>query len=160
MSFLTTLRPRLLNKFASSSIFNVRHYSQRTRRSFLPATSSFTSSRNTSLFPSQWHLYRTSTRTRMPTTVSSYRALSTAKRPNAESAEEASSIIQQSVDGTHPNDNLPMTTGQKVAEGGKASMIIGAVGLAVGSLPTACPTLSPSEPKLRTRLLDSASLDS
>ena len=130
MSFLTTLRPRLLNKFASSSIFNVRHYSQRTRRSFLPATSSFTSSRNTSLFPSQWHLYRTSTRTRIPTTVSSYRALSTAKRPNAESAEEASSIIQQSVDGNHPNDNLPMTTGQKVAEGGKASMIIGAFGVA------------------------------
>jgi hypothetical protein len=119
MSFLTTLRPRLLNKFSFSSIFNVRLCSQRTRRSFFPATSSFTSSRinNTSLFPSQCHLYRTSTSTRIPTTISSYRALSTAKRPKAESAEEASSIIQQFAD-----------------EGGKASMIIGAIGVAAAWL--------------------------
>ena len=82
-----------------------------------------------SLFPSQWQCQPIATSSQQVRALSTVNSKDTASDAGG-SGEQAGSIIQQVQEGQHPNDNLPMTTGQKVVEGSKTAMILGLVGVA------------------------------
>jgi len=125
----STLRTlRILNTNTANTTAKLRLYT---------STSSSASLRSTlsrSMINATLHSHKTivPTASLLPSHLfSPCRALSTTKEGASTSGEEASSIIQQVQEGHHPSDNLPMTTGQKVVEGGKTAMWLGIFGLAL-----------------------------